>query len=166
MEPRDMARHDPGAGALLTTMTVDEVLRALKGDLDAVPHVSGVNNHMGSRFTENELLMTAVLIELKGRGVYFLDSRTTGGSVALKVARDVGIGWAGRNVFLDNERDEDIIKAQLMKTVAIAKKRGSAIAIGHPYPETLAVLDEVVPGLAARGVELVTLSRLVRPGGP
>ena len=165
MEPKDMVKNDPGKGALLTTMTEDEVTRVLKGDLDAVPHVSGVNNHMGSRFTENVLLMTAVLTELKGRGKYFLDSRTTGSSVALKVAREVGVGWAGRSVFLDNERDEDTIKAQLMKTVAIAKKRGEAIAIGHPYPETLAVLEEVVPGLAAYGVEVVTLSRLVR-GAP
>jgi polysaccharide deacetylase 2 family uncharacterized protein YibQ len=161
MEPKDIMDNDPGKGALLTGMADEEVLRELIKDLDAVPYLSGVNNHMGSKFTEDEELMRIVLEVIKQRDFYFLDSKTSDRSVAVKVARELGVRTASRTVFLDNMRDEGYIRGQVSELLSIAEKRGKAIAIGHPYPETIAVLKEVVPAFENEGVELVRLSELV-----
>jgi polysaccharide deacetylase 2 family uncharacterized protein YibQ len=161
MEPRDTVANDPGQGALLTGMDREEVLAQLAEALDAFPDYIGVNNHMGSRFTEDEELMRTVLEVVKQRGVFFLDSRTSGSSVALKVARELGVPAAERSVFLDNERDEQYIRERFEDLVHMAERGGSAIAIGHPYPETLKVLKEFVGGGGSRGVEVVGISDLI-----
>jgi polysaccharide deacetylase 2 family uncharacterized protein YibQ len=161
MEPKDIQNNNPGKGALTTAMDKEEVVRELTRDMEEVPFLSGVNNHMGSKFTEDEDLMRTVLEVVKSRDVYFLDSKTTDRSVADKVAKELGVRMASRNVFLDNRRDAQYIRGQLKKLLAVAGKRGNAIAIGHPYPETIAVLKEVIPGLKNDGVEVVRLSELV-----
>ncbi|HHL40668.1 MAG TPA: divergent polysaccharide deacetylase family protein [Deltaproteobacteria bacterium] len=162
MEPRNSRDHDPGRGALLTSMSERDIVDNLLADLDAVPHLSGVNNHMGSRFTENERLMELVLRELKERGFFFLDSRTSGRTVAARVARRLGLRTVERSVFLDNERDRSRIRARLREAVRLARRNGSAVAIGHPYSETIEVLKEEVPALARQGVTVVRLSSLAR----
>lgn len=161
MEPRDSSNYDPGEGALLTTMDEDEVLRLLKTAIEGVPFLSGVNNHMGSKFTEDEELMRVVLKVVKESGIYFLDSKTTEASVASTVAKELGVKTASRNIFLDNSRDEEYIRGQFSELIAVAGKNGRAVAIGHPYPETIAVLTELVPHLKDQGVEVVALSELV-----
>lgn len=161
MEPRDTGNYDPGEGALLTTMAEDEVVRVLKTAIEGVPFLSGVNNHMGSKFTEDEELMRVVLEVVKESGIYFLDSKTTEASVAGTVAKELGVKTASRNIFLDNRRDEEYIRGQFAELIAVARKNGRAVAIGHPYPETIAVLTELVPHLKDQGVEVVALSELV-----
>jgi polysaccharide deacetylase 2 family uncharacterized protein YibQ len=161
MEPKDSWINNPGKGALLTGMAEEELLRELTLDLEEVPFLSGVNNHMGSKFTEDEAMMRVVLEVLKDKDFYFLDSKTTDASVAGKVARELGVKMVSRSVFLDNRRDEDYIRAQFSKLVAKAEKRGKAVAIGHPYPETIAVLKEIIPRLKQKGVVVVRLSELV-----
>ena len=94
-------------------------------------------------------------------GLYFVDSRTDVRTVARKVAREAGLANAQRDIFLDNEQDPDYVRYQFARLVETARRRGHAIGIGHPYPETLTVLADALPGLADQGVELVPVSRLV-----
>ncbi len=162
MEPKDAVRNNPGKGALLTSMDEKTIRRLLEEDLGEVPNAVGVNNHMGSKFTENRALMRDVLAIIKEKNLFFLDSRTTAGTVGIVMAREMGVRNAARNVFLDNTRERAYIKGQLRRVVSIAKKNGMAIAIGHPYNETLEVLKEELPRLRAEGVEVVRLSELVR----
>lgn len=162
MEPKDLAGNDPGDGAILLSMTPEEVRGAIARDLESVPYVSGVNNHMGSRYTEYEAGMKVVMEVMKERGYYFLDSRTSGASVVESVATSAGIRTGTRNIFLDNERDVAAIEAQMEKLVEIARKNGSAIGIGHPYSETLAALKNVLPRMAEEGVEFIQLSELMK----
>lgn len=162
MEPRDSVDNDPGKGALFTAMTSDEVSRQVEDDFRTVPFAIGINNHMGSKFTEDEALMRTVLEVVRRRHLFFLDSRTTSNSVAGRLAREMGLKNAERNVFLDNTRDRTYIKAQIAELAAIAKKRGSAIGIGHPYPETIEALKGSVADLSADGIEFVRLSELLK----
>jgi polysaccharide deacetylase 2 family uncharacterized protein YibQ len=161
MEPDDLKANDPGKGALLTAMDARDVRRLVEEDLTAVPHAVGVNNHMGSRFTEDEALMTAVLEVVRDKDLFFLDSRTTAGSVGAKLAGTIGVRNAHRSVFLDNSRDVAHIKGQVSKLVAIARRRGKAVAIGHPYPETIEALRQSLAYLDGSGVEVVRLSEIV-----
>ncbi len=162
MEPKNTKRHNPGEGALYTNMDEKEIRLRLEADLDAVPYITGVNNHMGSRFTEDADKMKPVLMVLKEKGLFFVDSKTTGRSVAEGLAKSMGLAVASRDVFLDNERDRDYIRGQIEKLKTIAKKRGEAIGIGHPYPETIATLKEVIVELQNDGIELVRVSELTR----
>jgi polysaccharide deacetylase 2 family uncharacterized protein YibQ len=161
MEPRDMASNDPGKGALLTAMGEGEVRLRMEEDLKGVPHASGVNNHMGSRFTEDPVLMRTVLDVVRDHKMFFLDSRTTSGSVAGTLAREMGVKGVERTVFLDNTRDEEYIKARLKELVSIARERGKAVAIGHPYPETIDALKSMVGAMQQDGIEVVRVSDLV-----
>lgn len=161
MEPKDLNDNDPGAGALLTAMSSEDIKRRLEDDFKSIPFADGVNNHMGSKFTEDEARMKEVLSFIRNRNIFFLDSRTSSNSVAGKLARELGVRSADRNVFLDNSRDVKYIKGQIAEAVSIARKKGSAIAIGHPYPETIEALKESAASLSG-SVEVVKLSELVR----
>lgn len=161
MEPKDANGNDPGTDALLTSMSGEEVRKRTEEGLKSVPFASGLNNHMGSKFTEDEAGMKAVIGVLKKKGMIFLDSRTSSDSVGGRLARETGVKNADRNVFLDNNKDVKYIKGQIEELVSIAKKRGKAIAIGHPYPETIEALRQSVPELEKNGIEVVKLSDLV-----
>ncbi len=161
MEPVDMAHNDPGEGALLTAMSEAEVAAQMKRNLDALPHIDGVNNHMGSRFTGDERLMRVALETIRQRGnLFFLDSRTTADSKGYRLASDMGLMTAKREVFLDNRLDSAYIKAQVMELINIAKREGKAVAIGHPHEETFTAIREMVPVLEDEGVAIVPLSKL------
>ncbi|MEE9543777.1 MAG: divergent polysaccharide deacetylase family protein [Thermodesulfobacteriota bacterium] len=162
MEPRDIEKHNPGKGALLTGMTTEEVRIVVNGDLDAVPFAVGMNNHMGSRFTEDKLLMGVVLETAKERGVFFLDSKTTNKSVGQSLARKMGVKSAARSVFLDNSQDKEYISAQIEELIRLAKKNGTAIGIGHPHLETISVIRERALDFERAGVRLVSLEELVK----
>jgi hypothetical protein len=127
-----------------------------------IPTAIGVNNHMGSEFTEHEDKMRVVLEMLKGKGLFFIDSVTTPRTVGQRLAREMGVKTGRRDVFLDNEQNSAYIRGQLAQAVRMAKKNGSAIAICHPHPATIATLTETLPTLAGQGITLVPVSHLVR----
>lgn len=159
MEPR--GRETPGANAILTSMSDEEIARATRANLEAVPHARGVNNHMGSRATADRRVMTSVLRAIPEH-MYFIDSRTVGGSVAAEVARELNVRTATRHVFLDDVATESAVRRQLDELAGAASRRGVAIGIGHPYPVTLRVLAEELPELRARGFRLVRASEVVQ----
>jgi polysaccharide deacetylase 2 family uncharacterized protein YibQ len=160
MEPLSRSMN-PGPHALLTELSAGELKQRLDWNLTQFDGYIGVNNHMGSFFTTNVSDMTPVLEALKARGLIYLDSRTTDATVGKQVAERVGIAFAERDVFLDNERDSGAIEVQLEKLVAIARKHGLAIAICHPHPVTLKKLEAWIPKLAKMGIQLVPLSTVV-----
>jgi polysaccharide deacetylase 2 family uncharacterized protein YibQ len=153
-----------GAGALTLEMDKTEFLQTLQKNLDSVPHVVGVNNHMGSLLTRDPTAMRWLMERLGQSDLYFIDSRTTVYTVAESVARQQFLDTGRRHVFLDNVHQVDAIKTQLETLVAKARKQGSAIGIAHPYPETLAVLTEELPKLEAAGIEMVPVSKLIQTG--
>ncbi len=161
LEPKDKD-VSLGKGMLLLSMPREELLSRLRENLDSVPHLTGVNNHMGSEFTANEEGMRLVLGELKERGLFFLDNRTTVETVGLKVARELGVRAEERSVFLDNEEDPEYISSQLDKLVRMAREKGSAIGVCHPTSTTIRVLREKLPEFRTQGVDFVPVSTLVR----
>ncbi len=166
MEPLDPA-HDPGPNALLVGLGAAENLARLAASLDRVPYAQGVNNHMGSRFTADPVALAPVLAAIRDRGLGFLDSRTSPDSQALKLAAQLRMPSAGRDVFLDHDPAPAAVTAALAEAIALARGRGQAVAIGHPHPETLAALADALPGLAGAGVALVGVPALMaRPGTP
>jgi polysaccharide deacetylase 2 family uncharacterized protein YibQ len=161
MEPKAFPETDPGPGALLTQMTDQEIQSILEKDLEAFPWVSGVNNHMGSRFTEDRDKMAVVLKVIKGKKLYFLDSRTTPQSVVLSVASQVGVKAIHRDIFLDNVLEGESIGHQIDQLIRLAQERGSAIACGHPYPQTLQAIRKKISELKDK-VRLVPLSQVLK----
>jgi len=167
MEPEDLESSDPGTGAIVTGMPRTRVVEVLRANLASVPHAVGLNNHMGSRATSDQRLMDDVLAAVASLGsasreLYFLDSRTSPQTVAYEAARRHGVPSAQRSVFLDNDLDPVRITRQLDELLATARETGSAVGIGHLKPETLGVLEAVLPRISSRDVRLVPLSQLVR----
>ncbi|MCG8511343.1 MAG: divergent polysaccharide deacetylase family protein, partial [Rhodospirillales bacterium] len=161
MEPSSKT-VDPGPNVLLIGDPPDEIRRRLVWGLERFDGFVGINNHMGSKFTEYRAGMDVVMAELKARGLLFLDSRTTPRSVGALAARAAGVPMVQRNVFLDNVNEVAAVKARLAETERVARRTGAAIAIGHPRDATLRALAEWVPTLAERGFVLVPLSAIVR----
>jgi polysaccharide deacetylase 2 family uncharacterized protein YibQ len=143
-------------------MNPNQVSSTLEGMLETVPHAAGVNNHQGSRATADLPLMQALMPALRDRNLFFIDSRTTAATVAYDAAERAGVPAASRKVFLDDMPSKEAILAQLQLAARDAARDGSAIAIGHPRPATIAALAQGVPELEARGVHLVFASDLVR----
>jgi polysaccharide deacetylase 2 family uncharacterized protein YibQ len=162
MEPLD-SRAKPGPGLVRTAMTPGQVADVLTADLEDVPGAAGVNNHMGSRATADRRTMDAVLSVVGKRGLFFLDSRTTAFTVAAEEAGRLGVPCRSRSVFLDDVADEEAIRAQLDRAVADARTEGAAVAIGHPHPATLAVLERELPRLHGEGIRLVGVAELLAP---
>ncbi len=152
-----------GRGGLVSGMQRAELLAVLRQNLASIPHVRGVNNHMGSQLTEQAEPMRWVMEELKMRRLYFVDSRTSARTQALMAAQAIQLPSRKRDVFLDDERTRDNIDYQLRRALELAQRQGSAIAIGHPYPETLAALEQLQPLLDYYQVRLVKASQLMPP---
>lgn len=159
--PMEPLAHPAWRDGLRRNMTEQELRRSLTGMLDSLPTVRGVNNHMGSALTQERVPMNWVMYELAQRGLYFIDSRTSPRSQALLSARQHDIPSARRDVFLDNVRTPAAIRTQFNTLIRLAHKRGQAIAIGHPYPETLAVLEQELSRVDGLGVDLVPVSHLL-----
>jgi hypothetical protein len=159
MEPKNYPSINPGPGALLLSMQEKEICSTLNQALLEVKGVRGISNHMGSLFTENREKMVIVLKELKKKGLFFIDSRTTSGTIGFQEANKIGVPAASRNVFLDNDLDIKAIEMQMKRLLNIARHSGSAIAIGHPHKETLEVLKEYFPQIK-NDFELVPVSEL------
>ncbi len=116
---------------------------------------------MGSALTEQQQPMGWLMAELKAHQLFFVDSRTSSHSVAQQVARQAGLSNAGRDVFLDNKRDLVSINQQFNQLIRLARQRGQAIAIGHPYPETVHYLQQVLPLMKDAGIDVVPVSSLL-----
>ncbi len=154
------SNHLLGLGALDTDMPRDAFVAALHRALNAVPHLSGVNNHMGSRLTRDLERMRWLMAELRNTdNLLYIDSRTTPKSVARQAAAEAEIPFVARDIFLDNRRETSYIHAQIDALIAHARSRGDGVGIAHPYPETIAVLVERLEMLD--DVRLVSLSTLL-----
>ncbi len=156
---------DPGPGAVTLDMLPEEFRHVVRQGLAEIPHVGAVNNHMGSLLTQAPAPMGWLMEELvrDARDLAFVDSRTSTRTVAYRIAREHGVPAVSRDVFLDHDREPDSIRRQFMRLLDMARREGVAVGIGHPYPETLAVLEDELPDLeAAHGVRLVSLRELLR----
>ena len=153
--------HLLGKGALRQTMDRQQVQTALTTALAQVPQAVGVNNHMGSLFTSLADPMAWTMQVMAERNLYFIDSKTTGRSAVPAAAARYGIPSRSRDIFLDNNKSYAAIDHQFNQLIALAKRQGSAIAIGHPYPETYAYLKKNLATLAGHGIEVVPASRLL-----
>jgi polysaccharide deacetylase 2 family uncharacterized protein YibQ len=152
-----------GPGALTPEMKREAMMSGLNQALDATPHVSGVNNHMGSLLTSMDQPMQWVMDTLKARNLYFIDSLTTIKSVGWKKARENQVPYLKRHVFLDHQSNEAFIHGQFQRALNIANKFGFVVVIGHPYPETSAYLARMLPDLKKLGVRLVPASAILLP---
>ncbi|HEY5645385.1 MAG TPA: divergent polysaccharide deacetylase family protein, partial [Pseudomonadales bacterium] len=151
-----------GPGGLTSAMARLEVRAALDAGLASVPHVSGINNHMGSALTREPLAMQWVMEWMSSNGpLYFVDSLTSADSVAMKSASNAGLHAIERDVFLDASPDTEQIRRQFQRLIAIARERGTGLAIGHPYPQTLSVLRNVLLKPSYYGVKLVSVRDLI-----
>jgi polysaccharide deacetylase 2 family uncharacterized protein YibQ len=150
--------QEPGPGQLDADMPALEMRATLDYDLSTVPHVIGVNNHMGSLLTTQPLAMDWLMRELQQRRLFFVDSRTNIQTVAADAARRVNLPVLERNVFLDDDLSPAAVAAQLEHLEQLARRHGYALAIGHPHPVTLAALERWLPQLAERGVHLIPLT--------
>lgn len=159
MQP--IGREAPGRNAILTSMDDEEIARLTRENVEAIPYARGVNNHMGSLATSDRRVMKSVIGALPA-GMYFVDSRTAGGSIAAQVAREMNVRTATRNVFLDDVATEASVRRQLAALATAAETHGTAIGIGHPHPVTLRVLQEELPALRERGFRFVRASSVVR----
>jgi len=144
-------------------MSPEEVLTTLRECLEILPEVRGVNNHMGSLITQKKEIMKIILAEIKSRGLFFIDSRTTEKSIAFILAREMGLPCGQRDIFLDSEVNQKSILSQIKKLIHLCQQRGKAIAIGHPYPETLSLLSEAITRIEEAGIKIVPVSRIIRP---
>jgi uncharacterized protein len=142
-------------------MDEQQVQSIFAGMLETVPHAVGVNNHEGSLATADPALMRELMPQLRQRGLFFIDSRTTAATVAYTAAERAGVRAASRKIFLDDTATVNAVRAQLEVAARDAQRNGSAIAIGHPHPATVAALAETIPQLEARGIRLVFASDLV-----
>ncbi len=156
MEP--LGRTDPGPDALRTWQTPEDNLARLRAALDRLPLAIGMNQHEGSVASLSVPLMDLVMGELKARGLIFVDSLTIQNSVALARANAMGVPAIARDVFLDNEPSRAAIRAQLAAAEAIARRTGHALAIGHPRPATVDVLEKYLPTVEQRGFVLWPVS--------
>ena len=151
----------PGPNALLSSLTPDETLTRFRSHLRSFRGFAAVNNHMGSRLTTDRTRMAAVMAELRQHGLAFVDSRTTSASIAADEARRHGVPYAVRDVFLDNELGLDYVLRQLREVEQVARRNGSAIAIGHPHDATIEALRRWLPTLEQKGFTLVPVSALI-----
>lgn len=150
-----------GPGALTQHMSRQQIHHTLELALADIPYAIGMNNHMGSLFTALEQQMSWTMEYLGQRQLFFIDSLTTPQSTAKHFAAQHNVTLLARHIFLDNEQTQQAIEKQFQQLLNIARRHQTAIAIGHPYPETYRFLQQRLPELAAEGIELVAISALL-----
>ncbi len=161
MEPLEYPAVDPGPGTLLASMSPDELILQLEKNLDTLPAIKGVNNHMGSKLTAESTQLYQIFSVLKKRGLFFIDSRTTAKTVCKPSAKLFKIPFAQRDVFLDHRQDPEFIRMQIRDLIEIAKRHGVAIGIAHPHMSSYSILKEMLPDLQQK-VHLVPASEIVQ----
>lgn len=162
MEPLDYPNVSPGDNAIFIAMSDEAIREVATSNIASIPFVKGVNNHMGSRATRDPRVMRSVSDVLLQSGLYFIDSRTAGSSVAAKITRDARIPTGVRDVFLDDDPSEPAVRKQLRQLVRLSERREFVIGIGHVYPTTVRVLREEIPRLEAAGYEFLFASDVLR----
>ncbi|TCK06190.1 divergent polysaccharide deacetylase family protein [Marinobacterium mangrovicola] len=151
--PMENTRHlKLGPGALTPEQSREQMQKQLSDSLDSIPEAIGVNNHMGSLLTQLDEPMSWVMEVIHNRGLFFIDSRTTAATRALAMAQSAGVPAAERNVFLDHDRSIEAITHEFKRAVDLALTEGRAVVIGHPYPETISVLQTMLPTLGELGI--------------
>lgn len=150
-----------GPGGLKESMGEDGIKKSLHAMMESFDGYEGINNHMGSKLTQDKDVMQVVMNELKDRNLFFVDSKTSPQSVAESMAAQAGLAHAGRDVFLDHVESIEFVRNALKKTENMALSRGYAIAIGHPKDFTIQGLKEWMPTLAEKGIELVSVKELL-----
>jgi len=160
MEPVAARRLEPGT--LELSMSVEHFDDQFAESLARLPQVTGVNNHTGSLLTAHRMPMEWLMANISRRGLYFLDSRTTPHTVAESTAREWLVPTIRRDVFLDHVRSEEFLEAAFRRSLEIARHKGHAVVIAHPYPITLAFLEQRLTELP-EDITLTTLSELVEP---
>jgi len=163
MEPDGYPLVQPGPGVILRSDDDEKIAHTLIDDLASVPGAVGVNNHMGSAATADPRVMRAVVRVLAERGLFLLDSRTSEATVARRVADEAALPAVSRRVFLDAIPKAAAIERAYRELLTTARREGEAIAIGHPHPATLDLLERELPRL--EGVRLVRVSELARANG-
>jgi polysaccharide deacetylase 2 family uncharacterized protein YibQ len=149
-------------GGLRLDMSRAEFTRTLIEDIEAVPHVIGINSHRGSLLTRHPGHMSWLMETIQNRGdLFFVDSYTTAASIALKLAHESGVPAAKRDVFLDPDQSPETVEREFARLKKLARQNGFAIGIGHPYPTTLAFLEKELPKLRSDGFELISISELI-----
>jgi hypothetical protein len=152
-----------GGGMINCSENDQEIRKNVLDDLASVKWAVGVNNHMGSKATADERVMNAVFNVLKGRGLFFIDSRTSEKSIAFKLAKSFHIPTAENNIFLDSKTSQTYIEASFKRLISMARKNGSAVGIGHATrPMTISVLKRLMPEYEKDGVDFVYASELVK----
>jgi polysaccharide deacetylase 2 family uncharacterized protein YibQ len=167
MEPRSYPAENPGAGALFTSMDAGEIRSQIEANLTAVPYASGVNNHMGSLFMENEAGLSVVMEELAKRGLFFVDSRTTPNSLGRQAAAMAGVRFTERAVFIDHHRGYTAALTNLTQPHRSDWEKGKPLLlIGHPHDETIRALREAQSHWREEEVQVIPVSAFISmPGG-
>jgi polysaccharide deacetylase 2 family uncharacterized protein YibQ len=161
MEPL-LASEEQEPTSITVNMGDADIRETVEKALQAVPGVSGVNNHQGSRATADTRVMADVMKVIKTNHLFFIDSRTNSRSIAAETAKQYGVRTADNHLFIDNSSDVNDIKKQLLTAADSARRNGNVIVIGHARPNTAAALKEMLPELEASGITLVSVSQLVR----
>jgi uncharacterized protein len=158
-----MGKNTNDLGALTTKLPFSIFYKTLYDDLFNIPYISGINNHKGSRLTGNHVRMQWLMRELSQLGnIFFVDSYTHFSSIAYQTAQSYGVNSTRRDIFLDNTKTPEAIQHQWDKLIIIAKEKGQALAIGHPYTETLDILEKNLPLLEQQKIQLITVNQLIK----
>ena len=160
MEPFN-TEVDPGPGAIFVDDRPECIHQVVADNIATVPHVVGVNNHMGSKYTRQPQKMGLALDVVRSRGLFFVDSLTTGYSTAYACARQMGMPTIRRDLFLDNQHEVSSIIRQMKRLRKLAHNHGSAIGIGHPRPETAEGIMRFLETPEGRDVSFVYISQLL-----
>lgn len=161
MEPKEEELYSLEKDTVLTGMSPEEIHKILLDDLKQIPYVRGVNNHMGSKATEDQKVMQSLMAALKREKLYFIDSHTSPQSLGPEIARKTGVACWQNDKFLDREKNLEKIKEAIRFAMRKAKKEGKAVAIGHPHPVTAQAIREMIPEMEKEGIRLVFASEVV-----
>ncbi len=154
----NMANLALGPGGLYPHLSEQEFKQVLNSNLDSLPQARGLNNHMGSLLTQQEQPMRWVMEVARERNLFYIDSRTTAETQAASIAREEHIPVLERKVFLDHQVTADYVEQQFLHAIELAQMEGAVVVIGHPYPVTVAYLQQGLPLLDELGIQLVSAS--------
>jgi polysaccharide deacetylase 2 family uncharacterized protein YibQ len=161
MEPKNGEQYSLEKNTVLTGMGSKQIQKILKDALEQVPHVRGINNHMGSKATEDPQVMEALMQVLKKEGLYFIDSNTSFQTLGPEMARKAGVASRRNDQFIDREKKIEAIKNAIRLAMRKAKQEGRAVAIGHPHPLTARAIKEMISEIEKEGIRLVFASEVV-----
>jgi polysaccharide deacetylase 2 family uncharacterized protein YibQ len=162
MQPNNSNGNYSDRGKEITIHSTDDEIRALlRRAMQIVPDARGVNNHQGSLVTSTPGIMTRTLKIIKEEGLFFIDSRTIGSTVAYDIAKQLNIRTAHKDVFLDHIQNYSHSIAQIRKMVEIARQKGKAIAIGHPFESTLRAVRDSINYIRSKGIKIVLVKELL-----